>query len=411
MPKSRITYKYLLLRKTIFFFIVGIVFYNISANGQIVKTEVPYYSYGEGIGISSEDSLFLLNIYVRMQNRLIYTSESESELNLSELETRIQRLRLRFDGFFYSPDIIYVIQLAFSEQDIASERSDVPDMVKDAIMFYRFNKHLMIGLGKTNLPRNRQAVISSGDLQFVDRSLISTTLGLFRNYGLQAYYYNSIQNFYFALRSAVTAGEGNNEFNSNEGLSYTGRVEVLPLGKFQNGGDYFEGDLEREESPKLSIGLTYHFENNTTRAGGTGSNFIFDARDLSTFIIDGILKYKGLSASMEYFMRKSDQDPVTSNEEGEIGYVFVGKGQNYQLGYVFRNDFEVAGRYTVVSPGQQLDRLRRNQQEYTLGLSRYVKGHRLKIQSDFTYRVNDDAHLESEESNSWQFRLQFELGF
>ena len=400
----------LLSRKTVLFFI-GMVACCISAHGQIVKTEVPYYSYGEGIGISSDDSLFLLNIHIRMQNRLIYTSEDETDLGLSELQARIQRLRLRFDGFFYDPDIIYVIQLAFSDEDISSERSDLPNMVKDAIIFYRFNEHFMLGLGKTNLPRNRQAVISSGDLQFVDRSLVSTTLGLFRNYGLQAYYYSDIQGLYYALRGAVTAGEGSNEYNSNEGLSYTGRVELLPFGKFENGGDYFEGDLEREESPKLSVGLTYHFARNTTRTGGSGSNYIYEPRDLATFMADAILKYQGLSGSVEYFTRKSDGNPVTTNQEGETGYVFVGAGQNYQLGYVFKSDFEVAARYTLVSPGQELESQSRKQQEYTLALSRYIKGHRLKIQSDCTFRVSDEASVESQASNSWQFRLQLELGF
>jgi hypothetical protein len=66
---------------------------------QIVASEVPYYSHGPGIGISSKDSLFLLNIRFCIQNRLSYTTNSESDLRLSELETRIQRLRFRLDGF------------------------------------------------------------------------------------------------------------------------------------------------------------------------------------------------------------------------------------------------------------------------------------------------------------------------
>ena len=33
---------------------------------------LPYYSYGKGLGITSPDSLFQLNIRFRMQNRLTY---------------------------------------------------------------------------------------------------------------------------------------------------------------------------------------------------------------------------------------------------------------------------------------------------------------------------------------------------
>src|SRR5690606_39523031 len=58
------------------------------------------------------------------------------------------------------------------------------------------------------------------------------------------------------LRGAISSGDGRNITASDRGLAYTGRLELLPLGRFTNGGDYFEGDLVREPKPKISVGLT-----------------------------------------------------------------------------------------------------------------------------------------------------------
>ncbi len=202
-----------------------------------MASEVPYYSYGSGIGISSKDSLFLLNIRFRVQNRVSYKTESAQDLRPDELQARVQRLRLRLDGFFYRPELVYVIQLGFSDQDMAvSPGNPTPAILKDAVIFYRMGRRVSLGFGLTNLPRNRQAVVSSGDLELVDRSPITAAFGIQRDFGLQLYYYNNMGSLYYALRTAVTAGEGNNALNSNEGLSYTGRVELLPLGTFESCG-------------------------------------------------------------------------------------------------------------------------------------------------------------------------------
>lgn len=167
--------------------ILCLIFCSSVCIAQIVPSEVPYYTSGSGTGISPEDSPFLLNIRFRVQNRLSYTSEGLTDPEEPELKAGIQRLRLRLDGFFYTRKLVYIIQLSFSESDIETSSLSPPELIKDAVIFYRFNRHFSLGAGLTNLPRNRQSVISSGDLEFVDRSLIHTTFNIGRDYGLQAY--------------------------------------------------------------------------------------------------------------------------------------------------------------------------------------------------------------------------------
>src|SRR5690554_736734 len=84
------------------------------ARAQRYGSEVPYFSFGKGVGIISPDSMYLLNIRFRMQNRVGFTTESMSDLSLSEVEARIRRLRLRFDGFMLTERLTYVIQLSFT---------------------------------------------------------------------------------------------------------------------------------------------------------------------------------------------------------------------------------------------------------------------------------------------------------
>ncbi|MFN7490817.1 MAG: porin, partial [Chryseotalea sp.] len=76
------------------------------------ETPSPYYAYGKGLGITSPDSLFMLNIRFRIQNRFAFTTNDVDDLNIDEVEARVRRMRLRFDGFIYDPRLTYIIQLS-----------------------------------------------------------------------------------------------------------------------------------------------------------------------------------------------------------------------------------------------------------------------------------------------------------
>ena len=49
------------------------------------------------------------------------------------------------------------------------------------------------------------------------------------------------------------------------GLDYTARLEYLPFGGFQNKGDYVGSDIDREPTPKLSLGLTFDYNQNAVK--------------------------------------------------------------------------------------------------------------------------------------------------
>lgn len=366
-------------------------------------SEVPYFTFGQGIGIQPSDSSYSFNLRFRMQNRAGFTFE---EGEATDIEARVRRLRLRFDGFVLNPRISYVIQLSFTRGDMDWENTQFPNVVRDAMVFYRLSEKIQLGFGQTKLPGNRQRVNSSGDLQLVDRSIVNATFNVDRDFGIQAAYTeNPFGNTYVVFRGAVTSGEGRNILTTSIGLAYTGRMEVLPFGLFERFGDYFEGDLLREKRPKLSAGFTYSYNEQTLRTGGQIGSLLFEPRDMTTIASDWLFKYNGWAAAAEWMYRISD-DPITTNELGDIRFIYTGFGQNYQLSYIFPSNYELVGRYSRLVPESSIRELTPDLEQYTLGVTKYLNGHRLKVQSDITYEQRRGVAP----GESLMLRFQVELG-
>lgn len=353
--------------------------------------------------------MYQLNIRFRMQNRVAFKTESATDLRIDQVEARVRRLRLRFDGYVFTPRLYYLIQLSFSRSDMDFDDTGFPNIIRDAMVIYSINERFSIGLGQTKLPGNRQRVISSGDLQLADRSIVNAKFNIDRDFGLQFYYNNNLGHVHYVLRGAISTGEGRNVTASDQGLGYTGRIEILPLGEFTNGGDYFEGDLMRESKPKISMGVTYSRNENTIRTGGQTGIYLYDARDMSTYMGDFLFKYKGWALGCEWLLRDSP-NPITTNTEGNIRFIYTGIGQNYQASYLFKRNYEVIGRYSLVHPSEEIQALGVQTAQYTMGVSKYIRGHRLKLQSDFTFEQNQWLQDPSLNNENWQVRFQIEVG-
>ena len=360
-------------------------------------------TFGEGIRVLNADSTFSMKFGVRIQS--LY----QGDLNLESDEYvdgfQIRRSRLKFDGFAYSPKLRYKIELAISNPDTRSgairQSGNTANIVLDAYVAWNFWRNWSLMFGQKKLPGNRERVISSQALQFVDRSNLNSAYNIDRDAGIHLAYGTDKVN----LVGALTMGEGRNMIGDNiGGHDYTLRAEYLPLGAFIDNGDYFGSDLAREETPKLALGVTYDFNNGASRQGGQLGDFLPETRDLSTIFADAHFKYRGFSSMAEYANKKSSGSPVVYDSDGGILDSFeTGEGFNWQAGYLFRNNLEIAGRYTRVTPEPVTGRNPSTQ--YTLGLSRYFVGHNLKIQTDATW-IEEEA-----QDNVLVYRLQVELAF
>ncbi|PSL03911.1 porin [Cecembia rubra] len=381
-----------------------------TAEAQVVESdERALIKVQNGISFS-KDTLFLLNFRFRMQNRAGFNTLEGDDFQVNQFEMRVRRLRLRFDGHVGNPRIQYYIQLAFSRADMDLENALVAQPVRDAVLYYVVNKNFYMGFGQSKLPGNRQRVISSGNLQFSDRSTANALYTLDRDFGLFLYqtipFKSSAQ---VQLKGALTTGDGRNAPAINNGLAYTGRLEFLPFGKFLNNGDYSEGDLEFETKPKLSIGLTYSANQKATRTGGQLGPELFAPRNMNTLIVDGMFKYAGWGILAEYFNRTSP-DPITVNEQGDVRFVQEGVGVNTQISRMLDRNKEIAFRYSKATPDLSIRQFQNRVDEALFGFTKYVNGHRIKLQGNIGYKWLEGLSSFENAGNSWTGMFQVEFG-
>lgn len=362
--------------------------------------------FGKGLQFVAADSSFSLKFSTRFQ--LLYRGGETPATQKWDDRFLVRRARLKFEGFAYTPKLEYKIELGLSNSDIGNntplQSNNANNIILDAVAKWEMAPGLQLWVGQTKLPGNRERVISSQKLQFVDRSLLNSRFNIDRDAGLQLHYEHQLGQLVLREIASVSMGEGRDiAINNTGGYDYTARVEVLPFGNFTSDGDYVGSDLSREQTPKLSIAASFDYNDNATRARGQLGNFLSAERDLQSVFVDAMFKYKGFSSMAEYANKKALNGPVVSlDDAGKVEEAFVtGNALNVQAGYLFQNNWEIAGRYTNYEPTTVTGR--REQQQYTLGLSRYIVGHSLKVQSDVTLQT------EQSRDNFYQFRLQMEL--
>ncbi|HLG02648.1 MAG TPA: porin [Bacteroidia bacterium] len=362
----------------------------------------------------AKDSSMDMKFSMRFQT-LFEGAQTLSEGKLAddfESNLLIRRARLKFDGYVLSPRVAYKVELGLSNRDIGLGKSGsenthfnaASNIILDAVLKWNFAKNTELWIGQTKLPSNRERVISSQQLQLVDRSIVNNRFNLDRDVGIQLRHGFSLGKAKFQEALAVSMGEGRNITSSNDdGFSYVGRIEFLPMGSFTDKGDYFGADLAREPQPKLSIGVNYEFNDDAKRSGGQLGSFMAESRDLKSLHADLMFKWKGFSFMSEYCERSTD-DPLVSYDSltNKYSAFYTGNGVNVQAGYLLKNNLEFSARYSTTTPAANIGQVKENQ--YTLGVSKYIVGHNLKIQSDFSL-------LEQENSDDLglMFRFQVEM--
>lgn len=372
--------------------------------------------FGKGlVNVVAKDSSYSLKFAARFQS--LYTGSwdfpNNDNLENGEGQFLIRRARLKFEGFAYSPKLEYKIELGLSNRDIGGASaftSNAPRYILDAVLKWNFYENFELWVGQTKLPGNRERVISSANLQTVDRSLVNSEFNVDREMGMQLHHHFDLGNNVIIKEAfAVSQGEGRNVTSGNlGGYQYTGRVEILPLGDFD---DYSGADLDREETPKFSVGVSYDHNANAVKTRSNSGSYMttdngYFQTDINSLFIDGIFKYQGFSAMAEYAKRTADNAVAVNSDGTPTGSVVeVGDGFNMQAGYLFKNNFEVVGRYTQISLDEALTG-EGVENQYTFGLSKYIVGHKLKVQTDVSW--ND---YENNLDNSLAYRLQIDIHF
>lgn len=297
---------------------------------------------------------------------------------------RIRRAKTKFEGWVYTKNLTYELQLNWP---------DTANPLEDANVNYDFTngkKAFQIKAGQYKVPFGRQELTSSGSQQFVDRSIVSAEYARGRDIGVQLW--GQPLGGKFDWRVGLFNGNGRTTSrNDNDDYQLDARLAWQPFGDVK----YSESDFEGTST--LLFALAAGYETNTRPIVAAGTTPAHDReREITAF--DAVLKYKGLSIMGERFESTNDRTAGVSDFDDE--------GTHVQVGYfVIPAKFEVAVRWAEIDPN--LDRANDVRTESGFGLNYFFNKHAHKIQLDYR-EIEDEARRNNKDK---EIRLQYQIIF
>lgn len=352
----------------------------------------------QGLMFSFNDSAYLFQLGGFVQPS--YTYQKTSNVDGAQF-LRVNRAFLSISGTAVKEKVSFLIQTNFSESS----------PLFDAWIAYHPIPQLSFTVGqKQNIANNREMLFREDRLQFTNRSNLSQELSnTGREFGL--FVEGRLgEKFGIVPMISLTSGDGRNSFGADSrdvdfgGIKYSGRLDVYPLGFFSPGNDLYSSDLMHEQQPRLVLGTAYSFNKGATnRVGeGHGDFLLYNGNgklalpDYQKLYVDVMAKYKGFSTLIELgntsarglssnFLNPEATQRLAPQQIGSL--LALGNSYNAQLGYVNRDGYSIDLRHGKLNP--EFKDLPENiligNENYTLGLSRYFKGHRTKLQTSFSY--------------------------
>jgi len=367
------------------------------------------FDLGTGLNFSFNDGAYSFNMGGIIQPYFGIYNQSDAE---AEYFLNAKRTYFNLGGTARDEKLDFFVQMDFSRAD----------PLLDVWIGYEPVKGLKFSFGqKQNIANNRELLIMENNLQFVDRSVLSTTfsrtgreLGAFLDYILE------LGQVVVVPQVAVTSGDGKNSFGLDSrdvdlgGFKYSARVDLYPFGKFSQGNDKQIADLRREKKVKMVIGGAASMNDGASDTLGEGHGELFlynklgqrqlpDYRKLTT---DVLVKYKGFSFLAEYrIATAAGLQGAFLNEAASVNLIpqqisemlALGTGYNVQLGYVTHSGYGLDFRYSGIQPEfEENDRsyVMKNS-VWSVGATRYFHGNNLKVHLGYTSMQPDGGDASS----------------
>jgi phosphate-selective porin OprO and OprP len=344
------------------------------------KASSPAFTVGWKDGKTSiESKSAKLEISNRVQVR--FTNEMP-EVGDDVGSFRIRRAKTKFEGWAYTKDLTYEVQLNWP--DTANPLEDVAinyDLTKGKKMF-------MVKGGQFKVPFGRQELTSSGSQEFVDRSAVSNEFARGRDIGLQLW--GTPFGGKIDWRVGIFNGNGRTvSRNDNDELQTNARLTWQPFGDVK----YSEGDFESSDRPLLAIAAQYESNERFQAAAGTTPA---DSVDREIVGGDLVFKYKGLFVFGDYYDASTER--ITASDFDSAGF-------NLQVGYfVIPQRLEIAARLAELDPNSDRDDDEREERGIAVGY--FFNKHPHKLQADYRQLENKATNREDEE-----LRLQYQIIF
>tara|TARA_B100001939_G_scaffold117820_1_gene102240 strand:+ start:1164 stop:2480 length:1317 start_codon:yes stop_codon:yes gene_type:complete len=403
----------------LFYFVIAFLIVNLSYSQGL---EMQSYKFGDGLRFVGESGQSIrLTGYAQPMAEL----KNIDSVDLNSSRYRMRRLRLRIDGQTKDPRFKYRLQVDLSGVSEIGEVNEDPLM--DAYIDYAPNNSFSVKFGqRTTYADNRELWMSSNSLQLVERSRLTSAFASIREFGVFVTgRIKSGRGSFIRPYLVLSNGDGKNVMgNDKGGLKIGGRIDYLPFGLFTNIGQFRQIDVMREQVPKLVVGAHYsHNSGISSRRGRYSGRIIYlnnndeeSLPDYTKYGVDFLFKYRGFSALGEYVKStatvptditqrvRSSNGTITSdftpNVDGDgdvndmINYVkgrmMLGSAYNFQLGYLFKNNFSIDGRYTHLNADENSfmnnATFYNRPNYYTIGVTKLSgRNYGFKIQASFTY--------------------------
>ncbi|MBD3627225.1 porin [Cyclobacterium sp.] len=376
-------------------------------NDSIPEQTVRYGS--RGFQFSSADGKYQLNFGGRLQFRFATPSDQdpityddffEQKQNLF----KINRARLKVGGHAYQPWLKY-----YFEYELGASR-----LLDFRVMVEKW-PWLSFKVGQWKSEYTRERVISSGNQQMMERSIINRPFTLDRQQGVTLYGRwdgGGLADFNYHLMVLTGTGIGARN-NDDQNLMYSGRLQWNILG---DGVAMSGSALTHHQKPVASLawaGATNTSQYTRYSSQGGGQLVGFEGSNpgqyqIDQYLLESTLKYKSFSWHSE-FHRKS----IFDNQLQELTKL---QGWFVQGGFILNPHardknkplLELASRYAFYQPNSALEM--NNEEEISLAFNCFFNGHQNKLTADITHFDFEQKSV-NREASGWRFRIQYDFSF
>ena len=261
--------------------------------------------------------------------------------------------------------------------------------ITDAYANIRIQDYVNVRMGVYNVATLRSSTVQRNHSLFLDRSFLGQQdsnrelgVGLFGNF--------SRVNWYLDLHNGYDGAA--------EGFGYAGRVDIDILGKLSE----YEGAYGAREGTNLNVGIVYQDDSSDQLATDPSPG---QSRDASVFSADVTLTTGGFSVFGEASDYEKGVSPYYFNDFLGAGTAPIAPGRISAAGQastpwsvggslLFAEVYEFGVRY---DNWDDLDKTKR----YNLVMNRYVYGHEVKWQLQYSFGDSDGTGTSAVQANEW----------
>lgn len=305
--------------------------------------------YDKNFFLQSPDQKFRLNITGYIQSMFIGTFVD----NAPDTDTfRMRRARLKFAGFAGDPKLQFTLEYDFAFQRLLTTTLE-----------YHATDAFKIRSGNYKVPYELESIVSASNLQFIERSAITTYIGMLDQRDLGFGLFGKLFNKKVEYDIGVFNGEGSNTTNKNNELRYAGRVNWHVLGQFDNTFT----NLSRQTALMLSYNTMYNDDSLKDKDPETKQ---------WANMVDITFKHKRFSSHGLYMIQRNHTDGSPA---------VVDNGFMAQMGVLVFPKVEMVGRMAYLFKEGSKDI-----HEYTTGTNVFFS-EKLRLQLNYTLTQTKDG--------------------